>query len=206
MLGQRAVKIRGRVEVRRINARMPWALQRGLSRDLSLCHWPQVSVDREADVDESDEHGHHVSDMDRLALVPLGDLQVRGGHSLRPAQAHVDAEDHDGENVEEAPVDVLEDLELHSVDVTHRDRGLALVNPEEVEAEVEQGSDVDQVGRRAEVEGLGGSESELEQVDGHEAQQSDTGDGQVQLAGGHGVVDGDVPSSLQGHEDVEQGC
>merc|ERR1712110_191035 len=59
-------------------------------------HWREVvRVDRETGVHQRDESGHDVANVDGLAVVPLGDLQLRRWHTLLPPEAHVGAEDND---------------------------------------------------------------------------------------------------------------
>merc|ERR1719284_1003004 len=109
--------------------------------------------------------------MDGLVVVSLRDVEGWRWDGLLPAEAHVCAEDNHCCDVEQAPLQGLEDLELHAVNVAHLcSRAARGVHPEEVQPEVEEGSEVDQVRRRAQLEGLGGAEAELEEMDHHEGE------------------------------------
>ena len=120
-----------------------------------------MGVEREAGIDQGDENGEDVAHVDGPALVLLGDLQGRRRHDLLPAKAHVSAENDDCGDVEEAPTQRLEDLELHSVDVAHV-HGLAagIVHPEEVQPQLQEGLQVQQVRRRAQLPGMRVAEAE----------------------------------------------
>mmetsp|Transcript_76137 Transcript_76137/g.172154 ORF Transcript_76137/g.172154 Transcript_76137/m.172154 type:complete len:203 (+) Transcript_76137:302-910(+) len=116
-------------------------------------------------------------------------------------------EDDHREGVEEAPDRVLEDLELERVDVAHADLGDAgVVGPEEVQRG--DAPEVDQEGRRADVVGaelIGVTETELEEVDGHESHQHQSRDRQVQGtdAGRLHQRKLHVPGPLQPNEGME---
>eukprot|EP00443_Scrippsiella_acuminata_P101410 CAMPEP_0115623782 /NCGR_PEP_ID=MMETSP0272-20121206/26953_1 /TAXON_ID=71861 /ORGANISM="Scrippsiella trochoidea, Strain CCMP3099" /LENGTH=111 /DNA_ID=CAMNT_0003060011 /DNA_START=110 /DNA_END=441 /DNA_ORIENTATION=+ len=84
--------------------------QGGLWRNCTGRHGPKVRVHREADVDQGDEGRHHVANMDSLVVVALRDVQGWRRNSLLPAKAHVRAEHNHGCDVEQAPLQRLEDL------------------------------------------------------------------------------------------------
>merc|ERR1719334_2190145 len=138
-------------------------------------HGEEVTVDGEAGIDQGNEDGHDVTHVDGLGLVPLWDVHGWCWHHLLPAEAHVSAENDDCAEVEEHPAQGLEHLELHPVDVSDIGGLAALVaDPEKVQAKLQKGLQVQQVRWRAQFVRLGLTESELEKVDHHEGQQSDT--------------------------------
>merc|ERR1740121_2317065 len=131
-----------------------------------------MSVDREADVDQGDEGSHDIADMDSLGVEALRDFQGGGGDHLLPAQASVHAEYHDRGDVEKAPAQGLEDLELHTVDVAHILSFAALiVHPEEVQPQLQKGLEVDEIRRRAKRERMRLAKAELEEMDSHEGEE-----------------------------------
>jgi len=88
-----------------------------------------------------------------------------------------------GNQIERTPTNGLEDLELQAIDVAHFRGGASwVVDPKQIEPQVEQRRKIHIVIRRAQFERLCFSEAELEQVDSHESQKGNAGDGQVQLA------------------------
>merc|ERR1712072_498209 len=107
----------------------------GLEKEVARLHGPRVGVDGEADVDARDRRCHDVADVNGLGVVALWKVQDRRWHHLLPSQAHVCAEDEDGGNVEKAPAEGLEDLELQTVDVANHGSVLQLAVrlPEEVD-------------------------------------------------------------------------
>merc|ERR1712176_1092824 len=113
-----------------------------LERCLSLsCHRTrgafqlrQIAVHRETDVDEGDEGGHNVSDVGRLVVVSLWNLERRCGDRLLPTKTHVSAENEDSAHVEDHPTTGLEQLILQTVDVAHGHLVTTRCsNPEEVQ-------------------------------------------------------------------------
>jgi len=137
-----------------------------------------MRVNWKACINQPDERCHDVTDVDRLGVVPFWDTKRWRWHHLLPAQAHVCAENSDGTKVEQAPSKRLEDFELHAVDVSHWNcRRCALacaVNPEKIQAKMEDGHDIDQVWRWADVRGSGSTKAELVQVNHHECQKGYT--------------------------------
>merc|ERR1712190_367357 len=58
--------------------------QSWLRADSARSHREEVRVDWEADVDEGDEDGHHVTNVDGLVVVSLRNVGRRRWHSLGP--------------------------------------------------------------------------------------------------------------------------
>jgi len=177
-----------------------------LGIDVSLRHLELVSIDREAGIDERNEGRHDVANMYGLVVVALGDSEGWCWDNLLPTQAHMGGEDDDSHEVEEDPTKRLKYLKLHAVDVPHRDAFSTSIHPKEIEPQAEQCSKIHQVWRRAQLKLVCLAEAELEEVYGHESQKCNARNGQVQLARCDCVVDGDVPSSFQRHDYVEQSC
>lgn len=92
---------------------------RWFQQEVSRLHWPAVCVDREADVDESDQDRHNIADMDGLGMITLGKIKSRIWYNLLPSQAHVCSEDTDRGDIEEAPAERLEDLKLKPINVAN---------------------------------------------------------------------------------------
>merc|ERR1719277_715465 len=114
-------------------------------------------------------------------------------------------EDQDADKVEDTPVRVLEDLVLQLVDVPDCNGFHRLVlGPEQVEGQ--DACEVDQIAGWADPVGIGVTESELEQVDGHEAHQSNSCYCQVELARLDAEVELQIPGALEANKDVQNGC
>merc|ERR1719480_776209 len=124
------------------SARREQGSQRGApARRLDLAlrasfHLGEGGVQREGEVDAADDEEDDVAVPPHSPLVVLGDAAERPVDHLLPAEARVEHEDKDREEVEGAPAVVLEDLELQPVDVPHRHgRDLLAVVPEQVQVE-----------------------------------------------------------------------
>ena len=97
---------------------------------------------------------------------------------------------------------------MPNINVADSDRlDAGVLGPEEVQRG--DAPEVDEVRRRPDVvraKLVGVAEAELEQVDGHEGEQHEARDGQVQDADALALHQGQlhVPGSLQAHKDVEQ--
>ena len=149
-------------------------LRRGrLLTQTSTGHSEEMAVKWEAHIDHGNEDGENVAHVCGLAVVLLGNFQSWGWHNLLPSQAHVCAEDDDRHDVEETPPKRLKDFKLHSVNVTHC-HSLAswIIHPEEVQSQLQQGLQVQQVWRWTQSPWLGGTKTELVQVDHHKCQPS----------------------------------
>lgn len=142
-----------------------------------------MGVHRETDVDQGDESCHDVPDMGCLRLVSFRNVQAWGWHHLLPSKARVNREDDNSDYVEQAPPEILEQFEFQSVDVTNVDSIAPWrVDPEQIESQLEQCTKVDQVRGRAQREWFCRSKPELEKVDYHEGQKSNSRDRQIQLS------------------------
>jgi len=80
-----------------------------------------MSVHWKRNVDDRNEDSKHVANVDDAVVVFLWDAQGRSRNSLCPAQAHVDSKDDHREDIEKAPISILEDLVFQLVDVTYWD-------------------------------------------------------------------------------------
>merc|ERR1719330_1255786 len=119
-------------------------------RQCAVRHGEQMRIDWETCIDERNEDRHHVTDVDRLGMIPLRNVQCRSWDHLLPSQAHVSREDDNRGQVEKNPPQRLQYFELHTVDVTHfRCCTTWFIDPEQVQTEIEDSSDVHQVRRRA---------------------------------------------------------
>merc|ERR1719220_751624 len=177
-----------------------------LRRQSTIRHWKEMSVDGEAGVDQGNECRHDVAYVDSFGMVSFRNVEDRRRNNFLPSKAHVRRENHNRSQVEQNPTEGLEDLELHPVDVPHISCGAARsVDPEEVQAKMKNCSNVHQVGWRAELEHLGLSKAELEQMDAHEGEKRNPRNREVQLAGCDSVIDRNVPRTLQRNKHVEQG-
>merc|ERR1719382_481919 len=124
---------------------------RVLDADLVAGEWRgQHHVEWEGDVHKAHDNANGVADDLHLLDVALWDAQDR--RDLLPANAIVRHENAHGEDVEDGPQRVLEDLELQGVDVADTDRlDAGVIGPEEVQRQ--DAPEVDQVRRRAHVVG-----------------------------------------------------
>jgi len=140
-----------------------------------------VGVQWERNVDKRNEDGQDIANDDDAVVVLLWDAHRWSRHSLCPAQAHVDSKDDHREDIEKAPIPILEDLELQLVNVTNRHwRHSGVRGPEQLK--LKDSTEIDEVRWWADHVRLTVTKAELEQVDGHICQQHDTGDGKVELA------------------------
>mmetsp|Transcript_54685 Transcript_54685/g.171699 ORF Transcript_54685/g.171699 Transcript_54685/m.171699 type:complete len:630 (+) Transcript_54685:168-2057(+) len=164
----------------------------------------QGHVQGEGDVDQAKHDDDGVPHERGLRDVPLGH---EDGGDLLPPEDRVRHEDADGEDVEEAPPGVVEDLELQRIDVADADLGHGgVLGPEQVERQ--EAPEVHEAGGRADVVRAklsGVAEAELEEVDGHEGHEHEAGDGEVQHAeaGGAHQLDLHVPGPLQADDYVQ---
>ena len=111
--------------------------------------------------------------MDCLGVVAFWHAKRWCWHHLLPTQAHMCAENCHGTKVEQAPSKRFEDLELHSVNVSHWNwLVIPVFDPEKVQADLQNCCDIDQVWRWADLRGSGSTEAELVQVNHHEGQKS----------------------------------
>mmetsp|Transcript_54684 Transcript_54684/g.171694 ORF Transcript_54684/g.171694 Transcript_54684/m.171694 type:complete len:633 (+) Transcript_54684:173-2071(+) len=178
-----------------------WLLQRLL---VTRERRHQGHVQGEGDVDQAKHDDDGVPHERGLRDVPLGH---EDGGDLLPPEDRVRHEDADGEDVEEAPPGVVEDLELQRIDVADADLGHGgVLGPEQVERQ--EAPEVHEAGGRADVVRAklsGVAEAELEEVDGHEGHEHEAGDGEVQHAeaGGAHQLDLHVPGPLQADNDVQ---
>merc|ERR1712060_255821 len=62
-------------------------------RQCDVRHGEQMSVDWETCIDERNEDRHHVTDVDRLGMIPLRNVQCRSRDDFLPTQTHVSGED-----------------------------------------------------------------------------------------------------------------
>mmetsp|Transcript_12044 Transcript_12044/g.14587 ORF Transcript_12044/g.14587 Transcript_12044/m.14587 type:complete len:235 (-) Transcript_12044:99-803(-) len=158
-----------------------------------------MAIHREAHIHHCNENGEDVAHVGSLAVVLLGDFQSWCWHHFLPSQAHVCAEDDDSHDIEKTPTQRLEDFELHSVDVTNsHSLAAGIIHPKEVQAQLEEGLQVQQVRRWAQGPWLSSTESELIQMDHHEGEQGDPGNCQVHLSGIQSIVHTDIPCPLNG--------
>mmetsp|Transcript_102858 Transcript_102858/g.296188 ORF Transcript_102858/g.296188 Transcript_102858/m.296188 type:complete len:378 (-) Transcript_102858:755-1888(-) len=163
-------------------------------------------IQREGDVDEADHDANDVTDDLDLLDVALRDAEHR--RDLLPADAVMRHEDDGGENVEDGPQRILEDLEFQCINVAHshrRDAGV--VGPEEVQRK--NAVEVDEVRRRADVvraELVRVAEAELEEVNGHEGQEDQARDGQIERPPTLGLHQSQlhVPSALYTDECMQE--
>mmetsp|Transcript_14698 Transcript_14698/g.15963 ORF Transcript_14698/g.15963 Transcript_14698/m.15963 type:complete len:220 (+) Transcript_14698:150-809(+) len=166
-----------------------------------------MAIHREAHIHHCNENGEDVAHVGSLAVVLLGDFQSWCWHHFLPSQAHVCAEDDDSHDIEKTPTQRLEDFELHSVDVTNsHSLAAGIIHPKEVQAQLEEGLQVQQVRRWAQGPWLSSTESELIQMDHHEGEQGDPGNCQVHLSGIQSIVHTDIPCPLNGHNHMQQSC
>jgi len=138
-----------------------------------------MSIDWETDVDASNESSHHIANMNRLAVVTLGQVEGWSWNDLLPTEAHVCGEDANRCDIEETPTEGLEDFELEAVDVSDISGifEFAIRFPEEIDGGrwIEDGLQVqvDQIWWRANSIRMSYSKTILEQVHCHERKQSD---------------------------------
>lgn len=156
----------------------------------------KVAIQWEAEVAQSDEAPDAISDDDDTRVMSLGDAEGGGRNQLGPARVHVPQEHTNREQVEGNPWGILEQVEFQLVDVTysHRLHGL-IISPEQ--SELQDAPEVDQIRRWTDEEGLGGTESELLQMNDHEDEEEDTTDDQIQFSAVDGVISVDIPRTLQ---------
>merc|ERR1719480_457283 len=158
-------------------------------------------VQREGEVNTTNDQEDEVAQLRDLVVVHLGDTQSWG--DLLPAQACVRHEDDHAHQVEHGPCRLLEHLVLQLVDVPYWNGLYGLVlGPEQIEGQ--DSGEVDEITRWADPVWVGGTETELEQVNGHETHQCKSGDGQVELSGFDAKVQFQVPSAFQSNENVQK--
>jgi len=169
---------------------------------LRLC---QSHINRERDVGQTDHPENKVPVELNTTLMLLRDSKRRSQRELGPSETRVRHEDEHGHDVETAPNGILQDLELIQVDVSdgYR-RNTLVVGPEERQGDQPTGPPVDERRWRSQEILLSICKAELEEVNGHECEQHQTRDGQIQLAAHQPRGQLLIPSSLQTHEDVQQ--
>mmetsp|Transcript_75913 Transcript_75913/g.158309 ORF Transcript_75913/g.158309 Transcript_75913/m.158309 type:complete len:438 (+) Transcript_75913:428-1741(+) len=164
----------------------------------------EVGVPDDRDVHAGDGSGRQPAHVNDLGDVVLGDLHSISRNKLLPANHHVAPEDDDAGGVEGGLAEVLEELDLSSVQVSDAHEGDALVGFEEDTA-LHDAVPGHVGGRRSEL-GVGHlrGEPEIPQVHGEEKEDDQTRQEHVPPAGVEAVVDADFPRSLESDEDVEK--
>jgi len=138
----------------------------------------EVAVEWEGKVAEEYKDANRPTDPGNVLDVLLWDRQLRGWNDLLPSPPVVGKENTCGEDVVDAPLAVLEELDLQAVDITNSDFWNAWIGCEEQMWELRK---VDHVWWWTNHVRLGGTEAELEQMDNHVGKEKDTRDGQIKL-------------------------
>merc|ERR1712107_654680 len=127
-------------------------------------HW-------ERDVDQANDRKDEVAENRHDCLVLPGNPEGGCHRELLPSQAGMRHKNQDSDDVERSPHAIAENLILELEDVANGNRFyLLVVRPEESQLEKPHGLQIDEQGWRAQIILLCRSESELEQMNGHEGQ------------------------------------